>query len=46
MSTLFMEKGEVTEKNKLEARKYYGFTEEYDEYKKLKEEKENDKRVA
>lgn len=39
MSTLFMEKGEVTEKSKLEARKYYGFTEEYDEYKKAKRRK-------
>lgn len=41
MSTLWMEKGEVTEKKKEEARKYYGFNEEYKQYK---EEKENKKR--
>lgn len=34
-STLFMEKGQVTEKSKEEARKYYGFDEEYKEYQKL-----------
>lgn len=39
-STLWMEKGEVTEKKKEEARKYYGFDEKYKQYK---EEEENKK---
>lgn len=37
MSTLWMEDGQVTEKSKQEARKYYGISEKY------KEEKENNK---
>lgn len=41
MSTLFMESGEVTEKRKEEARKYYGIEEKYQKYLK-----ENNEKVA
>lgn len=39
-STLWMEKGKVTEKSKEEARKYYDIEEEYEELNKEKENKE------
>lgn len=39
MSTLFMETGEVTEKNKEEARKYYGIEEKYQASLKEKDDK-------
>ena len=39
MSTLFMETGEVTEKKKEEARKYYGIEEKYKESLKEKDDK-------
>lgn len=42
MSTLFMETGEVTEKKKEEARKYYGIEEKYQKYQASLKEK-NDK---
>lgn len=41
MSTLFMETGEVTEKNKEEARKYYGIEEKYQRYQASLKEKDN-----
>ena len=44
MSTLFMETGEVTEKKKEEARKYYGIEEKYQRYQASL--KENDNKVA
>lgn len=41
MSTLFMETGEVTEKKKEEARKYYGIEEKYQRYQASLKEKDN-----
>ena len=41
MSTLFMETGEVTEKKKEEARKYYGIEEKYQKYQASLKEKDD-----
>ena len=41
MSTLFMETGEVTEKKKEEARKYYGIEEKYQKYQVSLKEKDD-----
>lgn len=41
MSTLFMETGEVTEKKKEEARKYYGIEEKYQRYQASLKEKDD-----